>query len=399
MKKLSQLPKLPKGMGSYDYKNDKIRYRKTITAYGQTKTLSVTADTIQDVNKLMKQKEEVFLRESKIGLIQSQNKTLEIGMREWLDLYKSEELNQKSFDRIESTFNNHIYATDLGRTVETKITSDMIQRHLKERRNSKTGEILSFSSQKKIYELLSQYFRYKYAREPYLNPMITVSRPKNKDKKIDEELIVWNDEEMLALTKVAFEPFIPGKSGFKHGLAIAFMMWSFIRVGELRGLKWKDINNGVVNINKQYSRVRDRKNGGFMNIEADTKYHSSRKISLTNMAKDCIEEYRKRVGEVSPDDFVLDNGQGRPVAMNTITNTYKAMIEAANLPSNKHVTLHGLRHSGISYLIRHNVPIDVVSKMAGHKSIQITLDTYYSVLEEQKSNAIEEFNKHFTLQL
>ena len=31
--------------------------------------------------------------------------------------------------------------------------------------------------------------------------------------------------------------------------------------------------------------------------------------------------------------------------------------------------------------------------MAGHQSIQITIDTYYSVIEEQKQKAIDDLNK------
>ena len=386
------LPKLPRGMGTYDYKNGKVRFRKSVNFNGVSKLLSVTGSSVNEVNKLMTQKEKEFIRQYKLNQLLSQTKTLEQGMKEWLELYKSEELNSKSYDRIESTFLNHVYGSDLGRTQESKINTDSIQKHIRERKNVKTGEPLSYSSQKKLYELLNQYFKYRYATEPYLNPMIGVSKPKNKSERLNEDLIIWNDDEMDALTKTAYEPYIAGKSGFKHGLAIVFLMWSFMRVGELLGLQWKDIDleKKTVDIHKQLSRVRDREHDGFKPILTTTKYKSSRKIILTNMAYDAIAEYKKRI-KPQEDDFVI-NCQGKPVAMNTITNTYKAMIKASGLPD-KHVTIHGLRHSGISYLLRHGVPVEVVSKMAGHRSIQITLDTYYSVLEEQKSNAIEEFNE------
>ena len=395
-----ELPKLPKGMGHYNYKNDKIRYRKRVTFGDVIKDLSATGNTIQEVNALMSQKEKEFFQQAKLRDIQSTTSTLEQKMAEWIKLYKSEEVNSKSYDRIESTFLNHIKGTELGRMPESKVKSDLIQMHLKGRRNIKTGEPLSYSSQKKLYELLSQYFKYRYSREPYLNPMITVSKPRKSDEELSEELIVWDDGEMIALTKIALDPYIPGKSGFRHGLAIAFLMWSFMRVGELLALKWKDIDfdNKTVDINKQLSRVRDRETENeYKSIVKSAKYKSSRKFTLPDMAYDCILAYKKTKGDVSPDDYVVDNGDGKPIAMNTITNSYKAMIKAANLPIEKHVTVHGLRHSGISYFLRHGIPVEVVSKMAGHKSIQITLDTYYSVLESQKNSAIEEFNKKNTL--
>ena len=275
------LPKLPKGMGTYDYVRDKIRYRKQITYLGVTSNLSVTGTSIAEVNKLMQKKEKDFESKCRIGEIDQKTKTLEQGMLDWLTLYKSEELNNKSFDRIESTYLNHVANTDLGRTQETLITSDMIQKHLKSLTKF-NGDKLSYSSTKKVYELLNQYFTYKFLNEPYLNPMLRVSKPKNNDNKISEELIVWNDEEMIRLTKVAYEPYIPGKSGYKHGLVIAFIMWSFIREGEACALQWKDIDldKGIINITKQLSRVKDRKTNRYVSILTTTKYNSSRKIHL-----------------------------------------------------------------------------------------------------------------------
>lgn len=392
---MKELPKLPRGMGTYDYVRGKIRYRKYITHNGMSQSLSVVGDTIQEVNKLMAQKEKEFIQQSKLRDTKARYLTLEQRMEDWITLYKPEEVNAKSYDRIESTFLNHIKGTDLGRTLEYKITSDSIQKHLKSRVNTRNGKPLSYSSQKKLYELLNQYFKYRYQREPYLNPMISVSKPKKDEERLNDDLIVWNDEEMIALSNVAFKPYIQGKSGFKHGLAIIFMMWTFMREGELLGLKWKDIDfeKQTVDINKQISRVKDRtKENEYKSIVKTTKYKSSRKFTMSNMAYEAIKEYKNRKGKVSPDDYVVDSGNGKPIAVNTLTNTYKAMVKAADL--HKHVTVHGLRHSGISYMLRHGVPVEVVSKMAGHKSIQITLDTYYSILEEQKEDAMKEFNKN-----
>ena len=45
-----ELPKLPKGMGAYDYlPNGDIRYRKSVKGT----RISVTGTTISEVNKLM----------------------------------------------------------------------------------------------------------------------------------------------------------------------------------------------------------------------------------------------------------------------------------------------------------------------------------------------------------
>lgn len=398
------LPKLPRGMGSYSWNDDShtlIKYRKVVNYKNEKKTISAYGKTISEVNSDMKNKEEEFKRNVDLNITQVRTGTLEEGINEWLNLYKTEELKGKSYDRVESTFLTHIAGTKLGKMQEQAITSDHVQMHMKNLYNKNTGEKLSYSSAKKVYELLNQYFKYKFIRQPYLNPMLIVTKPK-KDEFTDsvskEELIIWDDNEMIKLSQVAALPYKNGNSGFKNGLGIIFVMWSFLRIGEAMALQWKDIDfeNETVNIYKQFSRIKNRDDvsGGYKLILTNTKYNSTRKFKICKMAVDSIREFKRRKNVTNDEDFIFSsNGINEVISHTSITTTYKLMVKAAKLNDNKHVTIHGLRHSGISYMLRHGVPIEVVSKMAGHRSIQITLETYYSIIEKQKNDAIEKLNK------
>ena len=51
-----------------------------------------------------------------------------------------------------------------------------------------------------------------------------------------------------------------------------------------------------------------------------------------------------------------------------------------NAGIDKHITIHGLRHTGISYYIRHGVDKEFVAKMAGHSNSKITEDVYMVVI-------------------
>ena len=164
------LPKLPKGMGSYAWKDKDhtiIRYRKQITFMGVTENLSASGASIKEVNEAMRLKEEDFRNRAKLKLTKEKTGTLEEKMNEWIQLYKTSELKEKSYDRVESTYLTHVVGSELGRMQEQAITSDDIQLHMKKLKNSKTGEPLAYSSVKKVYELLSQYFRYRYIKQPY----------------------------------------------------------------------------------------------------------------------------------------------------------------------------------------------------------------------------------------
>lgn len=398
MKNKKELPKLPRGMGSYSYeKNGDIRYRKTIDG----NSISVTGTSIAEVNKLMKAKEDETLRKIKAGIKKESTGTLQENMNTWMTLYKKEEVIPRTYDRIESTYLTHIVGSELGTMQEKSITSEDVQRFMKDLTNhsdKKDGEKLSYSSKKKVYELLNQYFRYRYIKEPYLNPMLTVTKPKQEVEKVDEELVVWNDNEIEKICREATKPFREGVEGYKHGLAIIFIMWIFCRIGEALALQWKDIDieNGMISITKSYSRVRARdgsKAGKYESKIVKTKNKKNRTFKMSQMAIDAIRSYKRIKSPVSEEEFVFSTPHGI-LTVTSITRMYKNIIKRTEgINHNKNVTIHGLRHTGISYFLRHGVPVEVISRMAGHQSIQITIDTYYSVIEEQKQKALDDLNK------
>ena len=145
-----ELPKLPKGMGAYDYlPNGDIRYRKSVKGT----RISVTGTTISEVNKLMKQKEDETLKRIKIGIKKESTGTLQENMNEWMTLYKKEDVIPRTYDRIESTYLTHIVGSELGTMQEKSIKPEDIQRFMKELKNhgdKKEDKDLSYSSKKRF---------------------------------------------------------------------------------------------------------------------------------------------------------------------------------------------------------------------------------------------------------
>ena len=388
------LPKLPYGMGSYSYFKNKIRYKKRVNG----KELMVYGDTIKEVNDKMKEKEKSFIKNQKKLESMVRTRTLEEGILQWMERYKMPEITAKSYDRIEDVYDSHIKDSNLGRMQEHAINSDDIQDFMTQLKPVR-GNSLGYSSKKKIYEILNQYFRYLYDEDPTSNPMRKVTKPK-KDNTIvkEEELIIWDDDEMKAIDAFAYEEYYNGVSGCKYGLLVDFLMWSFIRVGEFFALQWKDIDfkTGTVNIYKQISTVINRDPDApqkhISQIVTPKKY-SIRKFILPTPALNAIKEYKNRAKHTQPDDWICAGEDGKRFGESRIRQTYLRIKD--NLVLDKNVTIHGLRHSGISYLIRHGVPIEVVSRNAGHRDISTTQNIYYSVIEAQKTDAMIEFNKKF----
>lgn len=152
----------------------------------------------------------------------------------------------------------------------------------------------------------------------------------------------------------------------------------------------------MISITKSYSRIRIRDgiNAGKYEYKiVKTKNKKNRTFKMSQMAIDAIKGYKSIKKPKSENEYVFSTNN-KILTVTSITRTYSNIIDRTEgIDHTKHVTMHGLRHTGISYFLRHGVPIEVVSRMAGHQSIQITIDTYYSVIEEQKQKAIDDLNK------
>ena len=95
-------------------------------------------------------------------------------MEQYLKNVKLIKVKATTYDRVESTFKYHIRDEKIGRMQVGQITTQDIQDHLTAQ--CKAG--LSFSSIKKIYNLLGEFFRYEIAtKEIYFNPMLLVTMP------------------------------------------------------------------------------------------------------------------------------------------------------------------------------------------------------------------------------
>ena len=54
----------------------------------------------------------------------------------------------------------------------------------------------------------------------------------------------------------------------------------------------------------------------------------------------------------------------------------------------KRITLHTLRHTFGSTLLRHGVGIEVISKLMGHSNITITYNKYIHAIQEEEAKAM-----------
>lgn len=417
----SELPSAIYGEGSWDtLPSGKFRLRKKFTSENGflKKSLTATGSTKQEAIKKMKQKEKEAEEQSRLN--SPQTNSLQSNMLNWINLYRTPHNTDGSAqnDRIRSTFNTHICGSNLGCMQEQAITTDDIQLFLRNlKKHDMKGNIidteeLSYSSTKKVFELLQGYFEHNYQRNPHQNPMLGIKKPvppkKIKDKSFSEsqyweeedeylsseDMEIWDDDEMDKLTAVGMAPFINGKTGTKNGPAYVFAMWIFCRMGELQALQWKDIDfeNKVVHITKTCKTYKvDGKR--VRRVGTPKTINGTRDVNMSIPALEAIKLHKERLKPQSENDFILPGKTKEPLTSNAIRQTYNCLVKQAGLT--KKVTFHGLRHSGISYALRHGAAVESISRMAGHSSIDVTQRIYYQIIPSQKKDSIDIVNQYY----
>jgi integrase len=161
-----------------------------------------------------------------------------------------------------------------------------------------------------------------------------------------------------------------------------------MRQGELLGLQWKDIDfdTGTLRVNRSV----------YNGKVSPPKTNSGRRtIRLSKLAIGALKTHRVSAAKLRISEWVFSTGKGTPISNHNLHNrSWKPLLKRAGLPHS--TRFHDLRHSCISLLLGRGVPVKVVSEMAGHGDVSITLSVYGHVLPDMQSTAADGIDEALT---
>jgi integrase len=168
-----------------------------------------------------------------------------------------------------------------------------------------------------------------------------------------------------------------------------------MRLGELCGLKWSDINleKGVLQIQRTVSYLCDPDVGHYAFYEGPPKTKAGERT--IHLSRDVVkmlcdhrqrqEEIRARVSRWKDLDLVFCTRFGNYLIGNDIRRLFDKLLALAGL---KHMKFHALRHNANLILRRMGVDPVVRKEMLGHEDLATTDGVYgYSTLEMHKQVA------------
>jgi integrase len=169
------------------------------------------------------------------------------------------------------------------------------------------------------------------------------------------------------------------------GTLYVLALTSGLRLGELLGLGWRnvDLTNGRVEVRRNLQR--DRKTCALY-LETPKTDAGKREVMLAPQAVEALRrqrawqrEARLRAGAAwgqgrhADSDFVFTNEIGLPLQPTTVYRRFLRICQAADLPR---IAFHDLRHTCATLLREAGVNVEVVSAILGHSDIRVTLAVY-----------------------
>ena len=180
------------------------------------------------------------------------------------------------------------------------------------------------------------------------------------------------------------------------GILFLFLLCSGLRVGEALALDWKDVvrldeTRGFLQVNKTVKVLH-----GVPSVQYLTKTTAGmRHIPLSASLRTLLDMIAGQADGDPPAGLLFPDETGKHRDYHNLYRTLDGIIRCIKKKhpdfSYDHITLHDLRHSFASQLIRNGVNAKEVQTLLGHANIQITLNTYVHIFEEQVASGINAF--------
>lgn len=366
---------------------------------------SVTAGTLEE----LREKEDEIQRDVSDGIrADAKNVTLNT----LYDLWKELKVNLKH-----NTFSNYCYmydqfvADNIGMLPVTKLKRSDIKAFynmLADTRGLKIATIDNIHTV--IHQILQLAVEDNYIRRNISDNLL-------KELKSSHH---YEDSHRRALTLPEQELFMEflskENSQYYHWLPIfTVMLGTGMRVGEITGLRWNDIDlkSGIIDVNHTlvYYKHRDE-NGCYFDIHSPKTKAGVRQIPMTEEVKNAfllekkMQELAGIQSKVTIDgyhNFIFVNRFGNVQNQGTLNRALRRIIRDCNdkqllKEKNNPVLLpnfscHSLRHTFTTRLVEAGVNIKVIQNLCGHSRSDVTLDIYTTVTKELKQAEFDDFQK------
>lgn len=385
--------------GSYDF-----RWR---TSDG--KRHSIYAKTLEE----LREKEIKVQRDKSDGIrVEAKNTTLNDVYDLWVELKKG--IKDNTFQNYQYMYNQFVYPIFGKQKVMDLKRSDVrrFYNNLVDQQNIKVSTLESI--QTVLYQVLELAVEEDYLRaNPSANAIKELKQTHNFDTERRRALTIKEHQ--------LFVKFLNESSLCSRWKPIfTVMINTGLRVGELTGLRWNDIDfeNNTININHTLVYYK-HKNGCYFSINTPKSKAGYRTIPMIDDVREAfLEERRYQIASgvnqnVTIDgftNFIFINRYGNVQNQGMLNKALRFIIRECNemvldnVKSHDEVVLlprfscHTLRHTFATRLCEAGVNIKVIQEALGHSDVKTTLNVYADATKELKKSEFDRFDEFLKVQ-
>lgn len=233
---------------------------------------------------------------------------------------------------------------------------------------------LSHTTVNKYCQTLKMCFKYAVSKR-YIseNPISLVVIPKRQRA----EIRPFMPEEINSLLR------LPAPNWVHDGIIIAYR--TGMRLGEIYGLEWGDINFNEQFISVQRSQCRVRSEAF---IKSPKTISSVRRIDIDTTLALHLLEMKERLNFETKYVFPAPNDPEKFLVPWNISTYLRQLCRDAGIPERN---FHTLRHTHASILLAHGTHPKIVQERLGHADVKTTLTTYSHMTPTIQKQAVDVF--------
>lgn len=336
------------------------RYKIGYNDSGTAKYRSVYGKTYQSV------KEKITVLKAAPALINSSGKlTIKELFEEWL-LAVRLRVKESTYANYRMKVDKHIMPKFGGLRYE-QLTVQMLHNFIE----SKLKIGLSAKYVSDIIIVFKSMAKYISRVHGFRNPLADVVLP----KVTKNEMKLFSDSQQKQLCRYLLN------NPDNTSICILISLYTGLRIGEICGLKWGDINfeKSILTVKRTVQRIRTGKHGTKLIVDTPKSRSSQRSIPIPVFIMDILRKIR------NSDNFYILSGNTKVSEPRTMQRKFKSILKKAELPS---INYHSLRHMFATNCIKIGFDIKTLSEILGHASVETTLNRYVHSSMERKTQCM-----------
>jgi integrase/recombinase XerC len=241
-------------------------------------------------------------------------------------------------------------AATLGKPVDeidvASITADHVRGYLAELMKNKAAR----ATVQRRLSAIKAFFRYRETTIGAASPARSIRSPKN-ERRLPS---ILQEDEVRRLLEFSTSPGAQTPANLRDRAIFETLYSSGLRVGELVGLDWRDIDEEL----------------GMVMVRAG-KGNKDRLVPLGEPAIDALKDWKRAMPIAwEHNGPVITNLRGGRLTTRSVEMILQKRIEAAGVTAG--VTPHGLRHSFATHMLGNGADLRSIQEMLGHASLATT---------------------------